>query len=102
MLCGWLWVLVVVGVVAAATPAHAGCCRVTRIDPDSPAPNVRVCEPAAAGVCGAVLFEGALPLGGGHNVCAGGNTIVYQEYDASRAAYGPPTTAVCEGADVEL
>jgi hypothetical protein len=46
--------------------------------------------------------EGTLALGDAHSVCVSAQTLVYQEYDTTLNAYGPPTQAVCDGADVEL
>ncbi len=91
-----------VGCGALAVEAHAGCCRVTRVDTQAPSGQVRVCAPDASGGCGTVLFEGSLALGDGREVCVAGQTVVYQEYDTTLGAYAPPTRAVCDGTDVEL
>lgn len=86
----------------AASEVRAGCCRVRRVDPGTPTGTVRVCEPDGNGGCGTVLFEGTLALGDVQNICVSAQTVVYQEYDTTLSAYGPPTQAVCDGADVEL
>ncbi|MBI1815181.1 MAG: hypothetical protein HYR72_09400 [Deltaproteobacteria bacterium] len=86
----------------AARAVEAGCCRIIRIDPETPTPVVRVCEPDAAGACGTVLFEGSLALGESRTVCATGVTIGYQDVDATTGIYGPRTDARCDAADVEL
>jgi hypothetical protein len=85
-----------------AAGAHAGCCDVTKVDTESSAPSVRVCEPAADGSCGNVLYTGALNLGDSENVCTSGETIVYQEWSDQEAAYAAPVSAFCDGGVVEL
>jgi hypothetical protein len=82
--------------------ARAGCCRVVKVDPETPPVQVRVCEPQASGECANVLFLGTLALGESENVCSAAPTVAYQEYDGGLAAFGPPTVAVCDGGDVEL
>jgi|GEM_PF-7110323 len=83
-------------------PARAGCCRVVKVDAETATERVRVCADGGGGVCGGVLYEGPLPLGSAREVCTDLPTLVYEEWDAIRAAYGPPTIAVCDGGDVEL
>ena len=85
-----------------AAEARAGCCRVIKVDPETPPVQVRVCEPQGSGECGNVLFLGTLALGESENVCSAAPTVVYEEYDDALAAFGPPTVAVCDGGDVEL
>jgi hypothetical protein len=85
-----------------AAEARAGCCRVVKVDPETPPVQVRVCEPQVSGECGNLLFLGTLALGESENVCSAAPTVVYQEYDDLLAAFGPPTVAVCDGGDVEL
>ena len=85
-----------------ARTASAACCRVIRIDPETPIPVVRVCDPDASGNCGTVLFEGTMEVGVSHQVCGAGPVVMYQDYDASAGTYGPPTEARCDGGDVEL
>ena len=85
-----------------AGQARAGCCRVVKVDPETPAVSVRACEPDSSGGCGSVLFEGPLALGGEAAVCSATDTIVYQEWDELLAAFAPPVEAICEGGDVEI
>ena len=85
-----------------AAPAYAGCCQLTRTDAETPTGTVRACEPDASGGCGTVLFEGVLALGDTQSVCTAGITLVYQEFDTTAGAYGPPTQAVCDGTEVQL
>jgi hypothetical protein len=94
LVLAFLWLL--------AAEAHAGCCRVRRVDAQTPAGTVRVCEPDANGGCGTVLFAGTLAVGDSQTVCVPGQTVVYQEYDATTAGYGAAVSAVCAGGDVEL
>jgi hypothetical protein len=88
--------------IAAATGARAGCCDVAKVDTETPATTVQICEPGADGSCGGVLFSGALNLGDSQNVCSSGETIVYQEWDDQEAAFAAPITAFCDGGAVEL
>jgi len=86
----------------AGQDASAACCRLVKLDRETPSSQVRVCDPNPDGGCGRVLFAGTLALGETHSVCAGAGTLIYQEFDASLEAYGPFTEAVCDGGDVEL
>jgi hypothetical protein len=94
--------LVLALVALLAAEVHAGCCRVIRVDAQTPTGTVRVCAPDGSGGCGTVLFEGALALGDAQNACVAGQTVVYQEYNTTLNAYAPPVQAVCNGTDVEL
>jgi hypothetical protein len=97
------WTLLsVLALVAISSRASAECCRVIKTDNESPPSNVRICEPAPAQSCGAELFAGTLALGQSHEVCATGDTLVYQELDPATGAYGDPVVARCDGSDVEL
>jgi hypothetical protein len=87
---------------AIGSEVRAGCCNVVKIDAEVPAVSVRVCEADAAGGCGTLLVETELAVGGVTNVCTVGDTVVYQERPAAGGAYGPPVSAVCDGADVEI
>jgi hypothetical protein len=98
----WAMVLGGCALLALAAAAHAGCCRVIRVDTLTPTGTVRICEPDTNAGCGPVLFEGTLAVGDSQNVCVTGQTVVYQEYDTTLNAYEPPVRAVCDGADVEL
>ena len=89
-------------IVLVAGEARAGCCRVIKVDPETPPVQVRVCEPQGSGECENLLFLGTLALGESENVCSAAPTVVYQEYDGVLAAFGPPTVAICDGGDVEL
>lgn len=88
----------------AAASARADCCLVAKVDAESPAIPVRVCTPDAAGdACGQELFLGTLELGESQEVCPPAATLVYQEWDATLEAFGPPVVAVCNAdVDVEL
>jgi len=88
--------------VLVAGEARAGCCRVIKVDPETPPVQVRVCEPQGSGECGNLLFQGTLALGESENVCSAAPTVVYEEYDDVLAAFGPPTVALCDGGDVEF
>ena len=83
---GGIGALALTLVALLASEAHAGCCRVTRVDPITPTGTVRVCEPDGNGGCGTVLFEGTLALGDARNVCVAGQTLIYQEYDTALSA----------------
>ena len=97
------FVLVLLVLLALAGRAvSAACCRVIRIDPETPVPVVRVCDPDTSGNCGTVLFEGAIAVGESRPVCGKGTIVLYQGYDATAGTYGPPTEARCDGGDVEL
>lgn len=90
------------GVIASASGVGAECCRVIKTDADTPPASVRVCDRGSAHSCGAELFAGTLALGQSQQVCAAGDTIVYQELAAAPATYGDPVEARCDGGDVEL
>jgi hypothetical protein len=97
------WTLLsVLALVAISSRASAECCRVIKTDSESPPSNVRVCEPAPAQSCGAELFAGTLSLGQSQEVCAAGDTLVYQELDPATGTYGDSVVARCDGGDVEL
>ena len=81
--------------------AAAGCCRVARVDGDSPSVPIRICEADTDGQCDLVLFQGSLAVGDSQTVCSASATIVYQNDDGS-GGYGPPTQARCDGVDVEI
>lgn len=85
-----------------AAPAAGECCRIIKLDAETPAVPVRACEPAAGGACGTLLFEETLALGESREVCVAGDTVVYQEYDEELAELGAPVEALCQGGDVEL
>jgi hypothetical protein len=89
-------------VLVAAGQARAGCCRLVKVDSETPAVAVRACESDSSGACGNVLFEGVLALGEEAPLCSATDTIVYQEWDELLAAFAPPVEAVCEGGDVEI
>ena len=84
------------------TVAHAGCCRIVKVDTTTSAAVVRVCAPDANEGCAAVLFEGTLALGASRNVCTDEPTIVYQEQDASTGVFGGLVGAVCDDGEVEI
>lgn len=86
--------------VGAPTTTRAGCCDVRKVDDDVLAISLRVCEPAGAHACGAMLFEGPLSFGQSQHVCTTGETILYQE--DTGGGLGPPVEAVCSGDDVEI
>lgn len=86
----------------ATQPARAGCCDVVKLDPELAPMTVRVCEAGPGSACGAVLFEGDLALGDEAHVCTAGETVLYQERPLSGGEFGPPVTAICDGADVEI
>lgn len=94
--------LLTIGVLLLAWPAAGDCCRVIKLDPETPPGAVRACEPGAQGSCGAVLFEETLALGESREVCVPADTLVYQEWDPELADFGAPVEAVCQGGDVEL
>ena len=95
-------VLTGVIVLLAAGQARAGCCRLVKVDAETPAVTVRACGPDGSGACGSVLFEGALALGEEAPLCSATDTIVYQEWDELLAAFAPAVEAVCAGGDVEI
>lgn len=97
------------GGLVLASPAGASCCRVAKVDPETPSTLVQVCEPgesvdsgAEAGVCAGLLFSGTLALGESQEVCTDAPTVVYREWDALLDAFGPPVEARCGGRDVEI
>jgi hypothetical protein len=94
-----LLLLLIAGVFAAR--AEAGCCTFRKLEADPPVSLLRVCERDAAGGCGAVLFEGPLPVGGTQNVCSAAPTVVYQEAPPGELPQGF-VEAVCDDADVEF
>lgn len=94
--------LLTIGVLLLAWPAAGDCCRIIKLDTETPPGAVRACEAADQGSCGAVLFEETLALGESREVCVAGDTVVYQEYDPELADFGPPVEALCQGGDVEL
>ena len=94
--------LVALAVVLLAEGARAQCCRIVKIDAETPPAIVRVCEVGPQRSCGAVLFYGTFELGTDRNVCAAGSTIVYQELDPVGGVFGPSVEARCDGGDVEL
>jgi hypothetical protein len=94
-----LWTLVLV---LLAHNAHAGCCNVAKVDPETPVVPVRVCEPDAEGGCASELFVGSIELGEVVPICAAGDTVVYQEWDVELADFASLVEAVCDGRDVEL
>lgn len=104
------FVALVGGGLALAPPAHAGCCRVVKVDPATPSTLVQVCEPGGSvesggeviGGCERLLFSGTLALGEGQEVCTAAPTVVYREWDARLGAFGPPVEARCEVRDVEI
>lgn len=85
-----------------ASDADAACCSVAKVDTETPALPVRICEPAADGTCGTVLFEGMIDLGSSETVCPAGPTIRYSEWDAEIGNFGAPVDALCDADDVEL
>jgi hypothetical protein len=85
-----------------SSAARAECCRVVKVDSETPDSTVRVCEVGPDRSCGALLYTGTLSLGASQNVCAEGSTIVYQELDPALGTYRDPVEAQCNGADVEL
>ena len=89
------------GLSLVAAEAWADCCRLVKIDPETPPATVRACTPDAAGGCGELLFEGTLALGQSQEVCSGGSTVSYVEYDDVLDAFGAAVEAICNG-DVEL
>ena len=92
-------------IVAVGPPAagFAECCRVVKTDELTPSSNIRVCEVGPLRHCGELLFAGDLALGEDEPVCSEGRTIVYQEFNFTVGAFGPPTEALClDGLDVEL
>ena len=94
--------LLTIATLLVASPAAGDCCRIIKLDAETPEGVVRACEPAEQGACGAVLFEQTLALGESREVCVAGDTVVYQEYDPELADFGAPVEAVCRGGDVEL
>jgi hypothetical protein len=95
---------IVLGVVVAflASEARAGCCRVVKVDTETPSTLVRVCEPDADGACGALIFQDTLAVGEDEAVCSASPTLVYQEWDSAAGEFAPPVQAMCEGGDVEI
>jgi hypothetical protein len=88
--------------VFAAQAASAECCRLLKVDAETPPSQLRACEPDLAGECGALLFVGTLALGEEQAICASSDEIVYQEFDEALAAFQPPVRAICDDNDVEL
>ncbi len=79
----------------------AECCRLIKVDSETPATAVRACVPDAQKDCGETLFVGILLLGGPQQVCSAESTIIYAEYDEGLEEFGPYVEADCAG-DVEL
>jgi len=95
----WLAVALALAPVA---DAGAACCRLVRVDAETAASPVRACENDGSDACAAILFTGSLAVGESQDVCAAGDTIVYQEWDPALGAFAQPVTAVCAGGDVEI
>jgi len=94
--------LVVVLFLASTADARAACCRLVRTDAETAASPVRACENDGSDACGAILFTGSLAVGESQELCAAGDTVVYQEWDPALGAFAQPVTAVCAGGDVEI
>lgn len=86
---------------AFASQASGECCRLVKVDSETPAVTVQACTPDEANGCGDVLFVGELDLGESATVCAETEVVAYREYDAVVGDYGPFTLAICSG-DIEL
>ena len=91
-----------IALLGAAPISAAECCRIVKVDADTPPVVLRVCTPDAAGACGTELFSGTLVLGEQELVCSQTSTIVYQKYDAGTGAFKAPVRAACNGADVQI
>ena len=89
------------GAIFFASDAGAACCRLIKVDAETPPATVRACTPDSAAGCDTVLFLGTLALGESQQVCPASDTLVYAEYDDVEQAFGAYVEAVCEG-DVEL
>ncbi|MCL4685169.1 hypothetical protein KJ059_10500 [Myxococcota bacterium] len=87
----------------APPAAVAACCELRKIDADPPSALVRACDPATTPSCAEWLYDGTLAPGDSAPVCVASDRVVYQEWDAAVAAWGPTTEARCEeGGAVEL
>lgn len=87
---------------ASVGEARSACCSLVRTDADVPSFALRACENDGNDACGAVLFSGPLAVGESRELCATGDTIVYQEWDPAIGSYFGPVTAICAGGDVEI
>lgn len=96
-----VWVAIAL-VLACVADSGAACCRLVRVDAETAASPVRACENDGSDACGSVLFSGTLAVGESQEVCAAGDTIVYQEWDPALGTFAQPVTAVCAGGDVEI
>lgn len=84
-----------------ANEAFAACCRVAKLATE-PAARVQVCEVGSSEECGVILWEQDLAPGESREACPSGDRVVYRQWDADLSAFGPATTAVCDGGDIEL
>src|SRR5512134_2841486 len=84
-----------------ANDAFASCCRVAKLATE-PAARVRVCDVGPSEECGAILWEQDLAPGESREACPSGDRVVYRQWDADLGNFGPATTAVCNGDDVDL
>ncbi len=89
-------------VTVLASEVRAGCCRIVKVDTETPSTLVRVCEAGGDGACGALIFQDTLAVGDDEAVCSASPTLVYQEWDATAGDFGSPVEAICEGGDVEI
>jgi len=81
--------------------AGAACCQLVRV-PEEATADVRACEPDGTGGCGSVLWEAPLAPGQSFEVCPSGDLVVYLDQDPTTSAWEPPTTAMCDGSEVDL
>ena len=96
--CAWIVVLgTVVLALASPTPASAGCCRLVKIDDETPVVPVRACASGGDASCPSPTFEETIEIGVYHDVCVATPSLVYQEWDPAAAAFAPGVEAVCDG-----
>jgi len=98
---GSLAFLLLLAMASYAGNAGAGCCQLTRVAEEAAA-NVEACEPDGSGGCGSVLWQASLAPGQSVEVCPSGDLVVYLDSDPTTGAFEPPTTATCDGSEVDL
>ena len=79
----------------------ASCCQLTRVLEEATA-TVQACEPDGSGGCGNLLWEAPLAPGQSIEVCPSGDLVVYLDSDPTSNAWEPPTTATCDGSEVDI
>ena len=89
-------------VIAHAPSAWAGCCRLIKVDDETPVVPVRACASGAGDECPSPTFEETLQLGVYHDVCVATPSLIYQEWDPDVSSFSPGVEATCDGGDVEL